>query len=146
MVKQRTARFLKKCPRLYYKSLFMCALSHYLISYRLLFFWEKLPFYNYAFSRNRLTSKWHFEREIKNKNVVKIPQTFKQTCCRHSCPLKTGTFNMKTWFLLGNELMRWFEPMFLVIMQASAFLLIKPSIPKKTERYWVKMCIWHVKH
>ena len=41
------------------------------------------------------------KREL--KMLLKVPQTFKHTCCRDSCPLNAAFFNMETRFVFGKD-------------------------------------------
>lgn len=41
------------------------------------------------------------KRELKMS--LKVPQTFKHTCCRDSCPLNAAFFNMETRFVFGKD-------------------------------------------
>lgn len=43
------------------------------------------------------------ERKKELEMSLKVPQTFKHTCCRDSGPLNAAFFNMETRFVFGKD-------------------------------------------
>lgn len=75
------------------------------------------------------------KRELKMS--LKVPQTFKHTCCRDSCPLNAAFFNMETRFVFGKDNVvktrgegNGFGPVLLVVRKTRTFFLVKPNIPE----------------
>lgn len=85
------------------------------------------------------------------KMSLKVPQTFKHTCCRDSCPLNAAFFNMETRFVFGKDNVvfgggLWVWACITGSQENQDILSGQNQHPRELiEHDWVRMCGRHVK-